>query len=59
MKQLRSIFVLIFFVTYVNYGHTVGESRVENGILLKRFRRIIRGHLAVPGQVMDYRFFKI
>jgi len=48
MKELRIRFYLIVLIVHVVYGNT----KNENEFLLKRFRRIIRGHLAQPGQVI-------
>ncbi len=36
---------------YVSHGYKTVENQAKNEIILKRIRRIIRGHLAKPGQV--------
>ncbi len=46
MKRIKYVFGFIFIMIYFIDGyHTTNE------IILKRVRRIIRGHLAKPGQV--------
>lgn len=51
MEQLKRFFgLLLISVCLVHHSETI-ENKVNNEIVLKRVRRIIRGHLAQPGQV--------
>jgi hypothetical protein len=47
MEQIKSFLGLTIIVIYLIYGY----ETVDNEIRLNRIRRIIRGHLAKPGQV--------
>jgi len=53
MKHIEGFFgILIIFLWLIH-----DYATAENEITLKRFRRIIRGHLATPGQVTK-RYFQ-
>jgi len=58
MKQIKSFLGLIIIVIYLIYGYGAMENKLNNEVRLKRIRRIIRGHLAKPGQVTN-RYFQL
>ncbi len=56
MKQIKSFLGLTIIVIYLIYGYETVDNQVNNEIRLNRIRRIIRGHLAKPGQVTKHIF---
>lgn len=57
MKQMKIVLVLI--VIYLIHSYETVENKINNEVRLNRIRRIIRGHLAKPGQVMNRSIIKI
>jgi hypothetical protein len=53
MEQIKCLIGFFLFVICLVYISATIESKTNNEILLKRTRRIIRGHLAEPGQVIN------
>lgn len=52
MEQIKHFFGLIVILIYLIHGKETMENSTEDTIILNRVRRIIRGHLAKPGQVV-------
>jgi hypothetical protein len=53
MKQMKSFLRLLIIVICLIYQYETVENKINNEVILKRVRRIIRGHLATPGQVKN------
>ena len=53
MKQMKSFLGLLIIVICLIYEYETVEN---NEVIFKRVRRIIRGHLATPGQVKNKYF---
>ncbi|CAF1008933.1 unnamed protein product [Rotaria sordida] len=50
MERIKSFLGLVVIVICLVYQYETKENKINNEIILKRIRRIIRGHLAKPGQ---------
>jgi len=57
MEQIKIFLGLMTIVIYLIHGYQSVENKADNEVRLKRIRRIIRGHLAKPGQVTN-RYFQ-
>ena len=53
IKRFFSLLVIVIYLMHIN--QSVGNA-IQQEARLKRIRRIIRGHLAKPGQVMQKYF---
>lgn len=51
MEQIKCLLGLIIILIFLIHGNETIEHPTRNELILKRTRRIIRGHLAQPGQV--------
>jgi hypothetical protein len=59
MEQTKCFLGLIIIVIYLIHNYETVEYKTNNEVILKRIRRIIRGHLAKPGQVTNEYFQSI
>jgi hypothetical protein len=59
MKQMKSFLGLLIIVLCLVHDYEAVENKLNNEVSLKRIRRIIRGHLATPGQVKTKYFHLI
>lgn len=51
MEQLRNVYTLLIVIFSLIQLYDTIDEKVDNEIILKRVRRIIKGHIAKPGQV--------
>jgi hypothetical protein len=56
MERTKYFLGLILIMIYLIHDYKTMENQMKNEIGLKRIRRIIRGHLAKPGQVNNCYF---
>lgn len=59
MVSTRRLCSLVIIVVLVIQGYQSVTTNVNDHVVLKRVRRIIRGHLAAPGQVTSARWVRI
>ncbi|CAF4405347.1 unnamed protein product [Adineta steineri] len=50
MKYNANIISILIILIYTIYNYETTANTIDNKVILKRFRRIIRGHLAKPEQ---------
>ncbi len=53
MEQIKHVLGLILILIYLIHVYATVENTGNNEVRSKRVRRIIRGHLAQPGQVTN------